>query len=97
MKEEISNKNMKQSSTTILENRNLASSSSMIFAVSNIITFKTCIKKITKNQAILMNFPLKLLHPLFYISKKIRALQQISDKFENLKLKPSQYSSWRQE
>ena len=81
----------------ILDDKNLASSSSIIFAVSNISTFKTCIKKITKNQAILINFPLKLLNPLFYISKKIRTQQQISDKFENLKLKPNQYSSWRQE
>jgi len=81
--------------TNIIDNRNLANSSSIIYAVSYISTFKTCIKKITRNRAILINFPLYLLNPLFYLSKKIRLLQQISDKFENLKLTPDQFSSWR--
>ncbi len=81
--------------TNIIDNKNLVNGSSIIFAVSYISTLKTCIKEVTGNRVMLINFPIYLLNPLFYLSSKTRILQNISDKFENLKLAPHQYSSWR--
>ena len=81
--------------TNIIDKKNLTNGSSIIFAVSYLSTLKTCIKKVTGNRVMLINFPIYLLNPLFFLSKKIRIFQKISDKFENLKLAPHQYSSWR--
>jgi len=78
----------------IIENKVKLKETPIIFAVSYISTLRTCIRKIISHKIILINLPLNLLNPMFYFSKRIKFIRPISDKFENLKLAPQQYSSW---
>ena len=78
----------------IIEDKNRLKDDSVIFAVSDISTLRTCMRKILSRRTILINLPINLLNPLFYLAKRVKLIKQISDKFENLKLAPEQYSSW---
>lgn len=79
----------------IIENKVKFKDTPIIFAVSYISTLRTCIRKIISHRVILINLPINLLNPMFYLAKRIKFIRPISDKFENLKLAPAQYSSWR--
>lgn len=89
-------KTISKSIIDIIENKT-NTDASVIYSVTYISTLKECIKKLTGNKIKLVNFPLWALTPLFYLSKKINFLLFLSDKFENLKISPFQYSSWVEE
>jgi dTDP-4-dehydrorhamnose reductase len=89
-------KTISKSIIDVIEN-NDKTNASVIYAVTYISTLKECVRKTTGTEIKLVNFPLWVLAPLFYLSKKIKPLLFFGDKFENLKISPLEYSSWIKE